>query len=93
METPQDVASKVWDLMFHDLPLDWYDSYFSAVDGFADAQIQAFARKWVDPKKLKIVVVGREDEVRPDLEKIAPVTVIKPGEKVPPTKKDVTPPA
>lgn len=92
METPQDVAGKIWDLKFHNLPYNWYETYLGAVEGSSGDRIQEFARKWVDPAKLKIVVVGREDEVRPQLEEVAPVTVIKPGEKVPaPAQKDLPP--
>ena len=40
-------------------------------------------------ERYKIVVVGQSDEVRPQLEDVAPVTVIKPGGQVPPPQKEV----
>jgi len=93
METPQDVADKVWNLKFHGLPYTWYDTYLSEVEALTSDQIQDFAKKHVRPDKLKIVVVGQSDEVRPLLEDVAPVTVIKPGGQVPPPAKDTVPPA
>ncbi len=93
METPQDVAGKVWDLKFHGLPYTWYDTYLSEVEALTSDQIQDFAKKHVRPDKLKIVVVGQSDEVRPLLEDVAPVTVIKPGGRVLPPEKETVPPA
>lgn len=83
METPQDVANKIWDLKFYDLPYDYYDSYLEAVGQVTSEQVLEFSRNHVRPDKLKIVVVGREDEVRPQVEDIAPVTVVQPGEPIP----------
>jgi zinc protease len=93
METPQDVADKAWNLKFHGLPYTWYDSYFNEVQALSRSQIQEFAKKHVRPDKLKIVVVGQSDEVRSQLEDVAPVTVIKPGGQVPPPEKEILPPA
>ncbi len=84
METPQEIASKVWDLKFYGLPYDYYDGYFKQIDSLTSEQVQAFARKHLHPDQIKIVVVGNAEEVKSQLEAIAPVTVIKPGEKVPP---------
>ncbi len=92
METPQDVAGKVWDLKFHELPYDWYDAYLAEVERQTSSGIQDFARRRVKPDKLKIVVVGKSDEIGPQLKPIAPVTVIKPGAKVPPPTKATDPP-
>jgi zinc protease len=84
METPQDVARRIWSLKFNNLPVDYYPKFFDRVDGFTSKQVQAFAQQHVKPNKLKIVIVGRADEVRQQLEDIAPVTVIKPGQPIPP---------
>lgn len=92
METAQDVAGKVWDLKFHELPYDWYDAYLAEVERQTSSGIQDFAKRRVKPDKLKIVVVGKPDEVAPQLESIAPVTVVKPGAKVPPPAKATDPP-
>jgi zinc protease len=91
METAEDVAGKVWDLKSHGLPFDYYDGYLKQIEQISSEQIQAFARKYVHPDKIKIVIVGREADIRPHVESIAPITVIKPGEKVPRPKDKLGP--
>jgi len=83
LETPQQMAQKIWDLKFHSLPFDYYESYFNKIDQMTSEQVQTFSQKHVDPDKLKIVIVGNAEEIQPQLEGLAPITVIKPGKKVP----------
>ena len=64
----------------------------AAGSGIGRASVQAFARAHVQPDKLKIVVVGRADEIQPQLGEIAPVTVIRPGGPIPPPPQKKDPP-
>lgn len=42
--------------------------------------MRRFAAATLNPEQLSIVVVGDAEKIKADLEKIAPVTVIKPNE-------------
>ena len=82
LETPQQVAAKVFDLKFYGLPDDYYETYLQEINRLTASAITSFAQKAVDMSKLTIVVVGNAAEVRDQLEEIAPVTVVqREGEK------------
>jgi len=80
LETPQDVAGRLWTLELNDLPRDWWSDYLQRVTATTSADLQRAATDLLDPSRLVIVVVGDAARVKPDLENIAPVDVITEAE-------------
>lgn len=58
LETPDDVARKVYDRIFYGLPDDYYASYLSAIEKVTAEDVAAFARANVHPDDLVVLVVG-----------------------------------
>ena len=76
-ETPTQVAAQLWSLELHDLSADYYDRFLAAVSKTEADDCVKLAQQTVDPSKLTIVVVGPAAQLKDDLERIAPVTVVK----------------
>lgn len=79
-ETPKQVADELWRAELYGLPADHVEKTLARATAVSPEECLSFAREWIDPAKLVIVVVGSAEQLRADLEKIAPVTVIKKGE-------------
>ncbi len=77
-ETPMGVASQLWTVELHGLGDEHYVKYMQAVAETSAEDCVQLARATVHPDRAVIVVVGPADELRADLEKIAPVTVVEP---------------
>ncbi len=76
-ETPQAMAAQLWTLESSGLPSDYYDKLLEKVKQTeADACLK-LAQETVDPSRMVVVVVGNAARIKDDLEKIAPVTVVK----------------
>ncbi len=83
LETPRQVASKVFNLKFYGLPNNYYETYFKKINSYSSAEVSKFARKRIDAAHLAIIVVGDAAQVKASLEEIAPVTVVKPDHAIP----------
>jgi len=79
-ETPQAVAEDIWQIELEDLPADYFERLLETVKRTTAEQCAALAQKHVKPDELVIVVVGPAEALRPELEKIGPVTVVSPEE-------------
>ncbi len=75
-ETPSQVASQLWSLELHGLSADYYERFLAAVAKTEADDCVRLAQQTVDPSKLVIVVVGPATQLKDELEKIAPVTVV-----------------
>ncbi len=80
LETPGDVAGRLWTLELNDLPADWWSGYLARVAGTTTDDLRACAASLLAPDRLIVVVVGDAERVKADLEKIAPVTVVSEAE-------------
>jgi zinc protease len=78
-ETPQQVAADLWLIESQGLPADHFERLLERVARTDAAACLNLVRATIDPAKAVVVVVGDADKVRPDLEKIAPLTLVKPG--------------
>lgn len=76
-ETPEDVAGDLWTIETNKLPADYYQRELTAVAGTGEDACVQVARDRLDPSKMVVVVVGAADKLKAELEKIAPVTVVK----------------
>ncbi len=75
-ETPDSVAGDLWLIESHDLPKDYLQRLCRTVAATTGDDCMRLIRKTIDPAKMAIVVVGPAKELRDELEKIAPVTVV-----------------
>jgi zinc protease len=80
LETPQAVAERLWTLELNRLPRDWWTQYLERVTGLSAADVTRAAHDLIDPARLRVVVVGDAEQVRAELEEIAPVDVVRQDE-------------
>lgn len=60
------------------LPADFFDRYDARIQAVSAAEAAAAARRWIDPTRLDVVVVGPAARVKPLLEPLGPVEVLAP---------------
>lgn len=75
LESPGTTAARVQEIEFYGLPADYYKTYARRVTGVTPERAKELAQKYLRDDKLTIVVVGEANEIKPMLEKLAPVTV------------------
>ena len=76
-ETPQSVADDLWLIESHNLSSDYLDRLLKSIAETTASQCTDLAKSTIDPDEMILVVVGNAKEIQNDLEKIAPVTVVK----------------
>lgn len=76
-ETPQQVAGELWLIESNGLPPDHFEAMVKAISTTSPEDCQTLAQSALDPSRLVVVVVGDAAALQTDLEKIAPVTVVK----------------
>jgi len=76
-ETPGAVVGDLWLIEYAGLPKDYLTRFLSGVSETTVDRLHQVAGRLIDKDRLVIVVVGEAAAVQSDLEKIAPVTVIK----------------
>ncbi len=77
-QTPQQVAGQLWMIESEGLPQDYFERTLEKVTEANAAGCMQLIHETLDPAKLVIVVVGSAAKVQKDLEKIAPVTLVRP---------------
>lgn len=90
-ETPGQMVGDLWLIEYADLPKDYLSKYLEGVKAVNPEEIHRVANRLIGHQKLTIVVVGEADKIKEDLEKIAPVTVVKTEVEVTPDPKVDTP--
>ena len=77
VETTAQVAALVEELLDFGLPLGWYSRYVPAVRAVTAADVQRVARKYLEPGRLAVVVVGDLKTIRAGIEAtgIGPVSL------------------
>ena len=56
-------------------PIDYWDRYTDRIAAVTPAQVQAVARKYLDPKRLQVVAVGDAAKIAPNLRSFGPLEV------------------
>ncbi len=56
-------------------PVDYWDRYTDRISAVTPAQVQAVARKYLDPKRLQIVAVGDAEKIAAKLQAFGPLEV------------------
>jgi zinc protease len=62
-ETTSDIALQLTPLAVHNLTLDFYNNYVQQIERVTQADVQRVARKYIDPARLSIVVVGDRKQI------------------------------
>lgn len=67
VQTASDIASRLVDMELYGLPDDYFDHYRQNIAAVSKADITRVARKYLDPDRILIVVVGSAKEIREPL--------------------------
>jgi len=62
-ETTGGAAARFRELLSLDLPLDYYDRYVDRINAVTAADVQRVARRYIDPDRFDIVVVGDQTKI------------------------------
>jgi predicted Zn-dependent peptidase len=73
LESPQQMIGYYITSWRYSLPIDYWDKYPARVNAITQAQIQAVAKKYLDPAHLQIVAVGDPTKVAEVLKGFGPV--------------------
>lgn len=76
IETPEQVASEVAQVLLRGLPIQYLESYRERVAAVKPADVQRVARSYLHPDSLTIVVVGDASQLYDKLKAIAPVHLV-----------------
>lgn len=63
LESPRTVANFALNMNMYNLPKDYYETYLQKLSNVSVSDIQRVARKYVDPDRARIIVVGNKDAV------------------------------
>lgn len=69
-EATGDIAYQLTSLAVYNLPLDFYNSYVQRIEAVTQADVQRVARKYIDPERLSIVVVGDRKQIEGGIGKL-----------------------
>ena len=69
-ETGFQKAGFIGNILQYDLPADYVDQQNRIVANMTKAEIDALAKKWIDPSKMNVLVVGDKAKILPGLEKL-----------------------
>ncbi len=78
-ETSEGIASQALDLMLHDLPVDYWNHFPERLQTLGANDIWDATRRYLDPERSVIVLVGDAAGFRKDLKKLGPARVIPVG--------------
>jgi predicted Zn-dependent peptidase len=75
LENPAELLNLYIVRQLYNFPVDYWDRYTDRILAVTPAQVQAVARKYLDPKRLQIVAVGDAARIEANLRGIGPVEV------------------
>jgi zinc protease len=75
LESPSELLNLYVLRQMYGFPADYWDKYSDRIMAVTPAQVQAVARKYLDPAKLQIVAVGDQSKTEASLRKFGPVSV------------------
>jgi len=74
-ETNADIGASMADIFIYGLPLDYYARLPGQLSAVTAAQVQAAARKYLGPDKMKVIAVGDRKRILPQLQTLGLGTV------------------
>lgn len=75
LENAGRTAQRVQDIDLYGLPEDFYKKYAKRMASTTAANLQELAKKYLSTDNVAVVIVGEASQIKPELEKIGPVTV------------------
>ncbi len=57
-ETTRDIAAELAEMIVYDLPEDYFNTYVQKIQAVTPEQVQAAAKKYIQPDKFAVVIVG-----------------------------------
>ncbi|HWL52995.1 MAG TPA: pitrilysin family protein [Chthoniobacteraceae bacterium] len=75
LESDRRIAERVQEIDLYGLPEDYWQEYANRLTTVTPEVASRLAKKYIDPKDLVVVVVGKAEEVLPQLQALGPVTV------------------
>jgi len=75
-ETPAQIASYIKTILLYELPMNYYTTYLKEINSATQDDLLKLAQKYINTENLLIVVVGKAEDVKTQLEKYGPVQVI-----------------
>jgi zinc protease len=75
LESPQAILANAVTIWRYGLPADYWDRYPERIMAISDADVQAMAKKYLDPSRVQIIAVGNSEGVARALRKLGPVEV------------------
>ena len=72
LENPAGLLNLYIVRQLYKFPVDYWDRYTDRIAAVTPAQVQAVARKYLDPKRLQIVAVGDAAKIAPNLRRSDP---------------------
>jgi zinc protease len=75
LESASRVAGRVQDIELYGLPADFYKTYATRMAAVTPETAQKLAQKYLSTENIAIVVIGKAEVIRKDLESIGKVTV------------------
>ena len=82
LENPAELLNLYIVRQLYDYPVDYWDRYTDRISAVTPAQVQAIARKYLDPKRLQIVAVGDAAKIETALRPFGPVELFDDEGKV-----------
>jgi zinc protease len=67
VQSSGDIAGRLLDMELYGLPHDYFDSYRDNIGAVGKDDIAAVARKYIDPDRAVIVIVGNAKQIREPL--------------------------
>jgi predicted Zn-dependent peptidase len=73
-----EISSHLEELVIYGLPDDYFNGYIGHILAVTQGDVQRVARKYLDPEKVEIVVVGDRAQIEKNIEalKLGPITVM-----------------
>jgi len=83
-ETTRDIAAQLTTAVLYDLPEDFFNTYVQRIQAVTPEQVQAAAKKYIQPDKFAVVVVGDRKTIEPAVRglKLGPVEFLSVQEAV-----------
>jgi predicted Zn-dependent peptidase len=77
-ETTGDISRRLEEMLVYHLPDDYFASYVKTIEAVTAADVQRVARKYIDPNKMAVVVVGDRQTIEPKIKalNLGPINVL-----------------
>ncbi len=75
LESDRRIAERLQEIDLYGLPRDYWNEYAKRITGVTPKAAESLAAKYINPENLAVIVVGKSEEVLPQLKELGPVTL------------------